>query len=371
MKANNFYKKLIVEILDNIANQYNDNYDYLRFHKPTWRRKIKNHIKKKFRIKEFSLNNIYCKVSFIRLLPYLDGIVNLYELLLDENSKYLLVQLITYKILGYEKYKLPLSTTELWCGIAKIDKLKDLNDYIEVKFPGKNIKLYKYNLNELNIPLELYYTSSGIYNNIEIKQYDYTTENINIKVQDDDIVLVCGACWGDTALFFANEINKNGHVYSFEFIPGNIDVFNKNIGINPNLKEKITLVPYPLDEISDKKLYYIDNGPASRVSVDNFLDSQEVNTICIDDFFDKYELSRVNFIKMDIEGAELHSLKGAKKILEQFKPKLAISIYHSMDDFVNIAAYLHSLNLGYNFYLKHGTIHEEETVLLAISSQCK
>ena len=68
---------------------------------------------------------------------------------------------------------------------------------------------------------------------------------------------------------------------------------------------------------------------------------------------------------MDIEGSEQSAIKGGINTIMKYKPKLAISIYHSMDDFVNIAQYLKSLNLGYDFYLKHGTIHCEETVLLA------
>ena len=56
-----------------------------------------------------------------------------------------------------------------------------------------------------------------------------------------------------------------------------------------------------------------------------------------------------------------------KNVLKKYKPKLAISIYHSLDDFVDIPLFLNSLNLGYKFYIKHGTIHHEETVLLAIS----
>ena len=68
---------------------------------------------------------------------------------------------------------------------------------------------------------------------------------------------------------------------------------------------------------------------------------------------------------MDIEGAELPALRGATSVLQKFRPKLAISLYHSMDDFVDIPKYLNSLELGYEFYLSHGTIYHEETVLIA------
>ena len=76
---------------------------------------------------------------------------------------------------------------------------------------------------------------------------------------------------------------------------------------------------------------------------------------------------KVSFIKMDIEGAELPSLRGAVNTLQAFKPKLAISIYHSMNDFVEIPEFLNNLGLGYKFYLGHYTIHAEETVLYAIA----
>ena len=77
-------------------------------------------------------------------------------------------------------------------------------------------------------------------------------------------------------------------------------------------------------------------------------------------------LPRVDFIKMDIEGAEIHALKGAEKTLRQFHPKVAISLYHSLEDFKTIPRYLDSLGLKYKFYLDHHTIYENETVLFGI-----
>ncbi|MEJ8552675.1 FkbM family methyltransferase [Tepidibacter sp. Z1-5] len=66
---------------------------------------------------------------------------------------------------------------------------------------------------------------------------------------------------------------------------------------------------------------------------------------------------------MDIEGAKLNALIGAKETLEKFKPKLTILVYHYINDFIDIFNYLESLNLGYKFYLYHYGIHREETIL--------
>jgi hypothetical protein len=89
-------------------------------------------------------------------------------------------------------------------------------------------------------------------------------------------------------------------------------------------------------------------------------------TISIDDFVSANGITKVDFIKMDIEGAELKALKGAKQTIKKFKPKLAIAIYHSMEDFVTIPNWILNLNLDYNIFIGHYTIHSEETICFAI-----
>jgi hypothetical protein len=68
---------------------------------------------------------------------------------------------------------------------------------------------------------------------------------------------------------------------------------------------------------------------------------------------------------MIIEVEEFGVLKVAKEIIMFFKPKLAITAYHSLNDFWEIPEWLDSFGLGYKFYLRHFTIHSEETVLFA------
>ena len=68
------------------------------------------------------------------------------------------------------------------------------------------------------------------------------------------------------------------------------------------------------------------------------------------------------FIKMDIEGAEVNAIKGAKNTLMKYKPKLAISIYHKWSHRWEIPLMLKEIVPDYKFYLKksHPTA---ETVL--------
>lgn len=74
----------------------------------------------------------------------------------------------------------------------------------------------------------------------------------------------------------------------------------------------------------------------------------------------------VSFIKMDIEGAEMDALHGAAELIKSKKPKLAICIYHKLEDLWEIPLYIRSLVVGYDFYVRQHTPLYLETVLYAI-----
>jgi len=72
------------------------------------------------------------------------------------------------------------------------------------------------------------------------------------------------------------------------------------------------------------------------------------------------------FIKMDIEGAELEALKGAKETISYNKPQLAICVYHTLSHLWEIPLLIHSYYNRYKFYLKSYNYMGLETVLYAI-----
>lgn len=73
----------------------------------------------------------------------------------------------------------------------------------------------------------------------------------------------------------------------------------------------------------------------------------------------------VTFIKMDIEGAEIPALKGARKTIIRNKPKLAICIYHKPDDLWEIPELIHSFVPEYKFYIRHYGPRCRGTILFA------
>lgn len=98
---------------------------------------------------------------------------------------------------------------------------------------------------------------------------------------------------------------------------------------------------------------------SADLSQGKFADSQQITdnnlllpVIALDD---TSIASAVNFIKMDIEGAEPHALKGAKKIITHQSPLLAISVYHEPAHLWQIAQQIESYNPNYEYKLHcHG-----------------
>ena len=67
----------------------------------------------------------------------------------------------------------------------------------------------------------------------------------------------------------------------------------------------------------------------------------------IDHLVAELKLTRVSYIKMDIEWAEQKALVGARQTLVKFHPRLALSTYHRPDDPVRIPALVHEAWSGY------------------------
>lgn len=296
----------------------------------------------------------------------LEGFASLYDLLADESSKLTLIKVLAYRVMGHKHVKLPLNTNSYWSTREGMRSLIKSRETIKVKFP--DLMLNHFSLEGIGYPIELFFAASGVMVTFILKQYEYGKRTPPIKVREGDYVIDAGGCWGDTALYFAHTACEQGRVFTFEFTPENLEIFQRNMDLNPQLSQRIELVPKALWETSAETIRYSPSGPgttmAQGVLKDNS-DSLQVTTVSIDDFVAEKKLPRVDFIKMDIEGAELKALKGAEGSIRAFKPRLAISVYHRQEDFVTIPTYLRNLNLGYEFFLDHFTIYGEETILFA------
>jgi FkbM family methyltransferase len=287
-----------------------------------------------------------------------------YQLLCDDYSRQLLIELLGYTLLGPQHVKLSINNREYWKRRVAID-----NDFLQERdalktqsWPGA---LNRYQLSGLNGPLNIYSVSLGVLNVFILEHYAYRRNGKIIEVRPGDVVIDAGGCWGDSALYLADRVVPQGKVYCFEFVLQNLDILKHNLDRNRHISNGISVISKALWNEGGEILSYYDSGPGTSLEKDHNGPLLQVPTVTIDGFVKDERIGRVDFIKMDIEGSELKALQGAAKTIHSFRPKLAISLYHKKEDFITIPKYLAELDVQYEFYLDHFTIHGEETVLFA------
>ena len=86
-----------------------------------------------------------------------------------------------------------------------------------------------------------------------------------------------------------------------------------------------------------------------RGSSINSTGTQKLAVTKIDTLF---QVQRVSYIKIDVEGAELQALKGGTDTLKRDKPKLNIALYHRSEDIFTLPLLIHDINPNYRLYLR-------------------
>ena len=174
---------------------------------------------------------------------------------------------------------------------------------------------------------------------------------------DDEVVVDAGAYDGTTAIQFLEwGKGKVKHVYSFEFDPVNAAKCEENL---KPYADKITLVKKGTWDKDEVIRVRASGGVGSNIGLKG---NTEALLTAIDSVVQD---EHVTFIKMDVEGAELKSLMGARNTIIKNHPRLAICAYHKASDLYELPEYILSLVPEYRFLLRHYSSCEFETVLYA------
>jgi FkbM family methyltransferase len=191
----------------------------------------------------------------------------------------------------------------------------------------------------------------------------YRLEGI-VEPRSGDVVLDCGAYRGETALWLARRAGKSGRVVTFEPSSQNAEGLRRNLAANQSVEmAPITLLEAAVSS-SAGLLHF--NGHGENGSCLDAEATESVPAVTIDGVVEDQHLDRVDFIKMDIEGAEVDALRGAVNTLTRFAPRLAISVYHRPHDLPDIAMLIRDTCPDYRLYLSQKPPGLCDTILFAV-----
>ena len=267
---------------------------------------------------------------------------------------YIIIRIVSRVILGKKRRNILFDKRELYFEMlwSRFYKYKG----IDIK---KNFKLHKFKMPKYNY--EFYCRSNNDdFSMMTSHEYDIIEHNFTPK--EDNIVIDVGAHIGPYTLKASKYVGLNGKVVAIEADPANFDILNRNIQLNKltnvialnyaaySKEDKIRL--YLLQEESSWTKYNTVN--TDRAGNEKKFVEVKANTLDYLLQSNGIKHEQVNWIKIDVEGAEFDVLKGAKNILSKSKDiSLLIEIHnlttHNTTLYEPIKEFLNSYNFEIEF----------------------
>ena len=179
--------------------------------------------------------------------------------------------------------------------------------------------------------------------------------------KEGDIVVDIGAHMGRYTIIGAKRVGAQGKVVAIEAHPGNFEMLNRNIKLN-QLTNVIPMNYAVYSKETKIKLYLPDeeSGYTMHHSImSNYVFTKykdktedkfvEVSANTLDYFLQLEGITDVNWIKIDVEGAEFEVLKGAHNVLSNSKNISLLIEVHGKDTYEPILESLRSYNFKIDF----------------------
>ena len=158
-----------------------------------------------------------------------------------------------------------------------------------------------------------------------------------------------GAYNGDTAREMQTYFSKIEHIYAIEPDKRNFKKLSRYV-LENNLEDKIIPINAGAwSENSEGEFNSSANRNSSISSTVSFESkSDSVPLVAIDEITEE----KVDYIKYDVEGAELEALKGSFNTIEKHRPRLLISAYHRSEDIFSLVNYVKEKHPFYSLYMR-------------------
>lgn len=183
-----------------------------------------------------------------------------------------------------------------------------------------------------------------------------------LTYEKNEVFVDGGSCDGMSSVRFVEQCNgKYDKIYCFEPDRKNIERLMNNFK-SRNIKDFEIIDKGLWDE--RKELIFAANGAAnSHITETSGDNAEKIEVISLDEML---RGQRVSFIKMDIEGAEYKALQGAKRTISEYKPKLAICVYHKPEDIWELPGLVLDIRPDYKLYFRHYSSRSIETIMYAL-----
>jgi len=150
-------------------------------------------------------------------------------------------------------------------------------------------------------------------------------------------------------------------IVAIEADPQNFDRLTKWIStLEAHVASRISAMNIAVGAKRGQLRFQASGTDAARLATDG---NVVVECIPIDDLA---QAAGATFIKMDIEGAELEALAGARRSIQTHRPILSICVYHKQDDLWRIPRFIHALVEDYRFFLRPHEVDGKELVCYAV-----
>ena len=194
---------------------------------------------------------------------------------------------------------------------------KRVNGFAVLNFSKRRLHTYKKN------NLSFYFTSLPE-DEWEIDEYSY-----KYKPKKGDIVFDLGSYCGYSVYMFSKMVGPTGKVYASEPDPENYSCLLENIKLH-KLKNVVPIKKGIWSKKTKLKFHKEGNLGSSLKKIGSrsaLAKTLEVDVISLEDAFKSFKLKKLDFIKMDIEGAEVEAIQGSLDFIKQNKINFAISCH--------------------------------------------
>ena len=146
------------------------------------------------------------------------------------------------------------------------------------------------------------------------------------------VIIDIGAHIGLFSIIAAQVTGKRGKLYAFEPAPGTFGLLQQTVVINHE-EQVIETIQKAVGKENGKITFFVsDNNADNSNSLVNYKEDRSLHGIdvavtSIDNFVKEKNISKLDFIKIDVEGAEYDTLQGAVNTLKNLRPKCIVAIH--------------------------------------------